>query len=299
LLRNTSKIIFRLFISDFSFFAKKCYLCKILKTITKDMKKNTLITIMAIATLLSAVFVLLLLNRGNDSPPHDETNEPAIEMVFVQGGVFTMGCTEEQGDDCVEGENPAHQVTVSDFYIGKYVVTQAQWKAVMTNNPARFKGDNLPVESVSLNDVQEFINRLNAQTGKLYRLPTEAEWEFAARGGNSTMGYKYSGSNTVDDVSWYKDNSANATHPVGTKSPNELGIYDMNGNVYEWCNDWYGMYTKSAKTDPTGVSSGSHRVIRGGGWSSTAKYARAASRYISTSESRNSNLGFRLAYGSE
>jgi formylglycine-generating enzyme required for sulfatase activity len=176
---------------------------------------------------------------------------PDIEMVFVKGGTFTMGCTAEQGDDCFDNEEPAHKVTLSDFYIGKYEVTQAQWKAVTGNNPSKFNGcDNCPVEGVSWNDIQEFIKKLNAKTGLNYRLPTEAEWEYAARGGAQSRGYKYSGSNSVDEVAWYYGNSGNETHPAGTKKANELGIYDMSGNVYEWCNDWYGAYNSEAQTNP-------------------------------------------------
>jgi formylglycine-generating enzyme required for sulfatase activity len=189
------------------------------------------------------------------------------ELIYVKGGTFTMGCTSEQGDDCNNREKPTHRVTVSDFYIGKYEVTQAQWKSVMGSNPSRFTGDNLPVEQVSWNDVQEFIRKLNAQTGKNYRLPTEAEWEYAARGGAQSRGYKYSGSNTVGDVAWYGDNSGKATHPVGQKLPNGLGLYDMSGNVEEWCSDRYGDYSSSSQTNPAGPSSGSsgsRRVVRGG-----------------------------------
>ena len=152
----------------------------------------------------------------------------AIEMVFVQGGTFMMGATPEQGGDCHDDEKPAHQVTLSEYSIGKYEVTQGQWKEVMSDNPSYFKGDdNLPVENVSWGDVQEFIRKLNKKTGESYRLPTEAEWEYAARGGSQSREYKYSGSNNVNDVAWYWDNSEGKTHPVGTKEANELGIYDM------------------------------------------------------------------------
>jgi formylglycine-generating enzyme required for sulfatase activity len=221
-----------------------------------------------------------------------------IEMVYVQGGTFTMGCTSEQGSDCFNDEKPVHQVTLSSFYMGQYEVTQAQWKAVMGSNPSRFKGDNLPVEQVSWNDVQEFIRKLNAQTGKRYRLPTEAEWEYAARGGNQSRGYYFSGSNGASKVAWHPDNSGNKTHPVGTKSANELGIYDMSGNVWEWCYDWYGDYPASAQNNPVGASSGSGRVRRGGSWSG---YAAGAGHCIvdyrsSISPSRSYDvLGFRLA----
>ena len=205
-----------------------------------------------------------------------------------------MGATAEQGSDAESDEKPTHSVTVSDFYIGKYEVTQAQWKAVMGSNPSDFKGDNLPVENVSWNDIQEFITKLNAQTGKKFRLPTEAEWEYAARGGNQSKGYKYSGSDSIDEVAWYGDNSSSTTHPVGQKSPNELGIYDMSGNVFEWCQDWYGSYSSEAQTNPTGPSSGSYRVLRGGSWYYYARNCRVSRRDSNFPDYRGSICGFRL-----
>jgi formylglycine-generating enzyme required for sulfatase activity len=221
-----------------------------------------------------------------------------IEMVYVQGGTFTMGCTSEQGSDCISDEKPAHQVTLNSFYVGRYEVTQAQWRAVMGSNPSRFKGDNLPVEQVSWNDVQDFIRKLNAQTGKRYQLPTEAEWEYAARGGNKSRGYKYSGSNTLGGVAWYSDNSNGVTHPVGQKSPNELGIYDMSGNVWEWCSDWDGAYSASAQSNPVGDSSGSYRVNRGGGWYYDAVDCRVVFRGHNSPGLRGVALGFRLVCSS-
>jgi formylglycine-generating enzyme required for sulfatase activity len=216
------------------------------------------------------------------------------DMVFVQGSMFTMGCTSEQGNDCLDREKPAHRVTVSSFNISKYEITQAQWKAIMSNNPSNFKGDNLPVEQVSWNDVQEFIQRLNAKTGKQYRLPTEAEWEYAARGGNKSRGYKYSGSNNLTDVGWFGDNSDKTTHPVGSKLPNELGIYDMSGNVWEWCGDCYSDYPASAQKDPMGASFSSYRVNRGGSWGSDASYCRVACRSSDSPGISDRALGFRL-----
>ena len=142
------------------------------------------------------------------------------------------------------------------YYIGQTEVTQALWEAVMENNPSHFKGLRKPVESVSWNDCQEFISKLNSLTGKRFRLPTEAEWEFAARGGNNSRGYKYGGGSNLDDVAWYKENSGSRTHDVGTKLANELGLYDMNGNVLEWCSDWYGSYDNSSQTNPRGAESG-------------------------------------------
>ena len=214
-------------------------------------------------------------------------------MVKVDGGTFTMGA--DAGDsEANDDEKPAHQVTLSSFYICKYEVTQALWQEVMGSNPSKFKGDNLPVEQVSWNDCQDFISKLNALTGQHYRLSTEAEWEFAARGGNSSRGYKYSGSNTLSDVAWYDDNSGNKTHPVGSKSPNELGLYDMSGNVWEWCSDWYGDYNSSAQTNPAGSSSGTLRVYRGGSWDCIAGGCRASCRNGFTPDFRFGGLGLRL-----
>ena len=221
-------------------------------------------------------------------------NGVTFEMIKVQGGTFTMGCTSEQGSDCYDNENPSHRVTVSSFYIGKYEVTQALWEAVMGSNPSDFKGGNLPVENVSWDNCQEFIRKLNSKTGKNFRLPTEAEWEYAARGGNKSNGYKYSGSNSIDNVAWYYGNSGNKTHTVGSKSPNELGIYDMSGNVWEWCSDWYGSYSSGSQTNPTGPSSGSYRVLRGGSWYGDAGDCRVSNRNDDDPDGRYGNCGFRL-----
>ena len=164
----------------------------------------------------------------------------------------------------------------------------------MGSNPSNFKGDNLPVECVSWNDCQTFISKLNAATGKRFRLPTEAEWEFAARGGKKSKGYKYSGSNNLNKVAWYDDNSNSKTHTVGTKIPNELGIYDMSGNVWEWCSDLYDNYSSSWQTNPTGLSSGSGRVRRGGSWYGVASLCRSSRRASRDPGSRSIDLGLRL-----
>jgi formylglycine-generating enzyme required for sulfatase activity len=219
-------------------------------------------------------------------------------MVFVQGGIFTMGCNYEQGSGCGSDEEPAHSVTLSSYRIGKYEVTQAQWQVVMGSNPSGFKGcDNCPVENVSWNDIQEFLRKLNGLTGQHYRLPTEAEWEYAARGGNRSKGYKYSGSNSLSSVAWYGNNSDSSTHPVGKKSPNELGLYDMSGNVWEWCSDFYGehYYTFSPNNNPEGPSSGSFRVVRGGDWDYFAMRSRVANRDFMTPDYRINSFGFRVA----
>ena len=196
--------------------------------------------------------------------------------------------------DAYDDEKPVHSVILSGYHIGKYEVTQELWKAVMGSNPSVFKGSRKPVESVSWNDCQEFIRKLNNLTGKNFKLPTEAQWEYAARGGKKSRGYKYSGSNTIGDVAWYTDNSGNKTHDVGTKIPNELGLYDMAGNVWEWCSDWNGDYSSSSQTNPSGPSCGSSRVSRGGSWISSARNCRISNRsYISPVSSFNF-LGFRL-----
>ena len=243
------------------------------------------------------------------------------ELVYVEGGTFTMGATSEQGtSDPYSDEYPTHQVTLSDFYIGKYEVTQQLWEYVMkysgtaadgssmsayasdvwlgTNPSSSYGvGDFYPAYYVSYNDIVNiFIPRLNKITGKTFRLPTEAEWEYAARGGNKSKGYKYSGSNTIGDVAWYSSNSSSKIHQVGTKSPNELGIYDMSGNVWEWCSDWYSSsYSSSSQTNPTGPTSGSNRVLRGGSWNSNARGCRVSYRGGSDPDTRGSGGGFRLA----
>ena len=220
-----------------------------------------------------------------------------IEMVKVEAGSFDMGATPEMRSlqYPYDDEKPDHRVTLTkNYYIGKYEVTQALWQVVMGNNPSRFKGDDLPVERVSWKRCQDFISKLNSLTGKRFRLPTEAEWEYAARGGNKSRGYRYSGSNTLDDVAWYGDNSGSKTHAVGTKQPNELGIYDMSGNVSEWCQDWRGSYSSSPQTNPTGAVSGSYRVDRGGSWLYSAWFSRSSSRGGRTPGGRDGDLGLRL-----
>ena len=222
-----------------------------------------------------------------------EANGVSFTMIPVEGGTFTMGATSEMTEPFSD-EEPTHQVTLSSYYIGETEVTQALWEAVMGSNPSRFKGDNLPVEKVSWHDCQTFISRLNSLTGKRFRLPTEAEWEFAARGGNQSRHTQYSGSSRIDDVAWYEDNSGYKTHPVKTKQPNELGIYDMTGNVWEWCHDWYDSYSSYAQTDPTGASSGSDRVSRGGSWGDSPRFCRSSYRNSWSPWKLGTNLGLRL-----
>ncbi len=217
-------------------------------------------------------------------------------MVYVRGGTFTMGATAEQGSDAESDEKPAHSVTVSSFMICRYEVTQAEWEAVMGSNPSNFEGASRPVEYVSWKDCQEFIRKLNAASGYRFRLPTEAEWEYAARGGRYSRGYKYAGGNDIGSVAWYTDNSNNKTLDVGTKLPNELGIYDMSGNVWEWCSDWYGKnyYSSSPTTNPKGPSTGPFRVRRGGSWYAYAGYCRVTFRYSDFPDYRSNYLGLRL-----
>ena len=219
---------------------------------------------------------------GGSSTPSDETitvNGVTFTMIAVEGGTFQMGATSEQGSDAYDDESPVHSVTLSDYHIGETEVTQELWQAVMGSNPSNFNGyPQRPVECVSWNDCQTFISKLNELTGKNFRLPTEAEWEYAARGGNKSQGYKYSGSNTIEDVAWYY-NSSSGTQNVKTKQANELGIYDMSGNVWEWCQDWYGSYSSGSQTNPTGPSSGSYRVYRGGSWGSSAGNCRVSLRH--------------------
>ena len=221
-------------------------------------------------------------------------NGISIEMVKVEAGSFNMGATPEM-ENPYDSEKPVHRVTLTNnYYIGKYEVTQALWQAVMGSNPSYFKGDDLPVEKVSWDDCQDFISKLNAMTGKRFRLPSEAEWEYAARGGKKSRGYQYSGSNTLGDVAWYYGNSGPKTHAVGTKQPNELGIYDMTGNVWEWCQDWFGSYSSSPQTNPTGAASGSIRVCRGGSWNYSAGLCRTSYRGNNSPDDRFSYLGLRL-----
>lgn len=202
----------------------------------------------------------------------------SFNMIRVEHGTFMMGATKEQ-ERAFGNEKPIHQVTLTnDYYIGETQVTQALWKAVMGKNPSRFHGDNLPVENVSWNDCQSFIQRLNNKTGKTFRLPTEAEWEYAARGGKKSRNTQYSGGNNVNDVAWHNGNTGRKDHPVKTKQANELGIYDMSGNVWEWCQDRFGAYSSDAQTNPSGPKSGPCRVKRGGSRGDSAFFCRLSSR---------------------
>jgi formylglycine-generating enzyme required for sulfatase activity len=231
----------------------------------------------------------------------DRTSAPNIEMISVKGGCYQMGDT--FGDGVPMWEQPVHEVCIDDFSIGKYEVTQGQWKAVMGNNPSFFRacGDNCPVERVSWNDAQEFIRKMNEMTGKRYRLPTEAEWEFAARSRGKHE--KYAGTSDtrkLKDYAWFEDNSGNKTHPVGRKKPNGLGIYDMNGNVWEWVKDSgddykVPYYKESPRMNPQGPENASHRIVRGGSWYNFSRGIRAAVRRDGLPDRRSGGIGFRLA----
>jgi len=225
----------------------------------------------------------------------NKKTEEEPEMVIIKGGRFPMGCTD---NDCLpdDSEKPWHLVTVSSFQISKYPITQKQWKVIMGTIPESYAGDNFPVVHVSWEDAQEFIAKLNTVTGKNYRLPTEAEWEFVARGGTKSKGYKYSGSNDFNAVAWNKFNSGQKTHPVGMKAPNELGIYDMSGNVWELCNDWYGRYHNDEQTDPQGPGGGTWRVLRGGSWAADSVLCRISARSTFLPIQRTPYTGFRVAH---
>ena len=207
-----------------------------------------------------------------------------------------MGATEEQGGN-LKDQLPTHRVILSDYYIGETPVTQELWSEVMEDNPSCYKGPKKPVEMVSWNDCQEFVSRLNKLTGEKFRLPTEAEWEFAARGGVDSKGFKYAGSNSLNEVAWYSKNSDDMTHEVKTKCPNELGLYDMNGNVWEWCSDYYSpsYYSVSPKINPQGPITGSSRVNRGGSWFTDISRYRISVRDGNPEQGRYAALGLRLA----
>jgi formylglycine-generating enzyme required for sulfatase activity len=217
------------------------------------------------------------------------------ELVLVQGGTFTMGSTVKRT------EEPPHQVTLADYSIGKYLVTVGQYKKYCTASgtamPAEAPGfgiDNHPMVNVNYNDAVAYCNWLGETYGGDWRLPTEAQWEFAARGGIKSKNYTYSGSDDLDEVAWYADNAGGKTQTVGRKKPNELGIYDMSGNVWEWCKDWYGNYSATAQTNPKGPTSGSNRVLRGGSWIYSAAYCRVAYRFYNDPAYRYYYYGFRV-----
>ncbi|WP_052507291.1 formylglycine-generating enzyme family protein [Desulfonatronovibrio magnus] len=243
-------------------------------------------------------FWLNYIREGEHEPDPGETwTDPVtgIEFVWVPEGCYDMGCG-DWTDSCWDNEKPVHEVCLDGFWMGKYEVTQGQWTGVMGSNPSYFKsGNNYPVEQVSWNDVQDFISKLNSEGNSTFRLPTEAEWEYAARSGGRAE--KYAGGDDLDSLGWYWSNSGSRTHEVGTKAPNGLGIYDMSGNVLEWVSDWYSdnYYSVSPRDNPQGPETGSSRVIRGGSWIFDAWDCRAAIRPYVTPGFRDFSLGFRLA----
>ena len=282
-------------------------------------KKLVVLSILVIAVLFISCDMYPVSNvKVPDNEIDPEVKPVEIDLVPVEGGSFWMGAQDSDPNGrnynalASSYESPVHEVTVSSFYISKYEVTQKQWNAVMGSNPSWFKGDDRPVEKVSWYDAVEFCNALSRKEGRSpaytvngenvswnlnadgYRLPTEAEWEYAARGGKKSKGYVYSGGNTAVDVAWYSDNSVSETYPVGTKGANELGLYDMSGNVGEWCWDWYGDYSSGSQTDPDGPSTGSLRVLRGGSWGHAARCVRVSGRRISGPGFSGYNGGFRL-----
>jgi formylglycine-generating enzyme required for sulfatase activity len=259
---------------------------------------------------ITALYAFLLILAPGTSLAAEKTytNSISMEFVLIPAGSF-MWEEEVKESSNVFGEVertkiPARKVTISkSFYLGKYEVTQEQWYTVMGNNPAKFLGRKNPVENVSWYDAQEFVRRLNAKEGhNRYRLPTEAEWEYAARAG-TTGAYSFGDDEgSLGRYAWYEGNSGKKTHPVGQKQPNAWGLYDMHGNVEEWVQDWYGNYSSSSVTDPKGPSSGSDRVVRGGGWYNSAQLCRAAFRYGDSPDNRGSlggSRGFRLALSPE
>ena len=220
------------------------------------------------------------------------------EMITVEGGTFTMGDTEAEGGS---DEQPTHEVTLKTFKIAKTQTTVAQYRAYcnaagikMPDPPSWGWTDNLPIVNVSWNDAVAYCDWLSDKTGNMYRLPTEAEWEYAARGGKLSKGYKYSGGQSMPGVGWFAENSNSQTQAVAQKRPNELGLYDMSGNVWEWCKDWYGAYTANPQTNPKGAATGSRRVLRGGGWYYTAANCRVAYRNSLTPDYRFYDNGFRV-----
>ena len=215
-------------------------------------------------------------------------------MVVVEGGKFTMGFDADEAEHTYE--TPKHEVTLRDYKIGSNEVTQALWEAVMGDNPSIFKGSDLPVENVSWYDVDLFIKKLNKLTGKHYRLPTEAEWEFAARGGNKSKGYVYIGGDEIDSAAWHFGNSDKCTHAVGSSGANELGVFDMAGNVSEWTQDWYGHYSDKPQKNPKGAkSSDIGKILRGGTYANLLNYNKPACRFVSNPNFKSPTIGFRLA----
>lgn len=277
----------------------------------KEAMKNSIYSI--IEQLLDVTVNDRMPERGTVRPSRQPSKSSFTEtafginmrMVWVEGGDFLMGCTSEQGSDCDSDEKNVRRVTVDGFYIGMLEITQSQWEKLMGTSVYQQRdkasasntygvGPDYPMYYVSWEEAMEFCRALSQKTGRTYTLPTEAQWEYAARGGNKPDGTKYAGGNVVDAVAWYTDNSGSSTHVCGTKRANALGIYDMSGNVLEWCKDWYGSYISYDVNNPQGASSGSYRVLRGGSWNNNARNCRVANRNNNTPGNRNNNNGFRV-----
>jgi formylglycine-generating enzyme required for sulfatase activity len=269
----------------------------------------------AVAAALLGVSVVRRQNDGRSAPPRRDlvpassriNNSIGVELVWIPPGEFLMGSPQVENGR-FDDEGPRHRVTLTKgFYLSVCEITQYHWKLVMENNPSYFKGDFLPVECVSWDDAVEFCRRLSAREGVEYRLPTEAEWEYACRGGTASP-YSFGhwgsvreytrpyGQPTLDEYAWFVDNSDMKTHPVGRKRPNAFGLYDMHGNVEEWCQDWHGDYLSEPVTDPVGPATGDGRVHRGGSWSNMDCFCRSAYRLIhNSSDWRVDDIGFRIA----
>lgn len=271
--------------------------------------KNSIVRFLMLSFVVFTTLILFSCKKENALHPYDiqytdttvvfTVNGAVFTMILVEGGSFEMGATEEQGlEDPDENEFPIHTVRLSSYYICQTEVTQELWVAIMGDNPSMIHGDiSLPVDCVKWDMCEKFIYSLNELLEYKYelRMPTEAEWEFAARGGNKSKGYKYSGSNTLDEVAWYDFNSEGKTHPVGMKKPNELGICDMSGNLWEWCSDWMGNYQPEEQTNPAGPNEGSHRIMRGGSWTYDQTFCRVSRRNYISNVIGVSNCGLRLA----
>ena len=247
------------------------------------------------ATITSKTAIFPLVGASQDLVnrlllPHKFTETTAgvnIHMVLVGGGTFQMGLD----DAPTVGEKPAHAVALDDYYIGATEITQGQWRAVMGNNPSHFRGDNLPVDGVTWEEAKLFCKKLSELSGRHYTLPTEAQWEYAASGGGQTP---HAGSVNLDEIAWYGVNSGRRTHAVALKAPNVLGIYDMSGNIWEWCSDWYAPYESADQLNPTGPQLGTERVLRGGSWIIEAEHCRITYRNANVPTARDNNYGFRV-----
>jgi formylglycine-generating enzyme required for sulfatase activity len=261
-------------------------------------KMKTWIYLMFILAAVTVLMIVMFVFKINEASFRNYTETAAgldIEMIFVRGGTSYMGCNQNSIDDCYGEELPYHEVEVNNFYIGKFEITQKQWYNIMGSNPSTIKDcSGCPVVNVSWYDAQLFISKLNLKSGKNYRLPTEAEWEYAARGGRFSNDYIFAGNGSINDVAWYKENSANRPQPVGQKVQNELGLYDMSGNVYEWCSDWFGNYGSNTLLNPQGPTTGNEKVLRGGSWYDVPRDCRVYYRFKYNPDHRGFNIGFRL-----